>query len=81
MILAGAAGRLGRDPEVANGSRKEDRERERSVAVPASGETRGLERGGMGAGARYRRALASHRDVFNLPLEAMTPAAFKKTLG
>jgi len=25
--------------------------------------------------------LGTHRDVFNLPLEAMTPAAFKKTLG
>jgi hypothetical protein len=24
--------------------------------------------------------LGTHRDVFNLPLEAMTPAAFKKTL-
>jgi hypothetical protein len=25
--------------------------------------------------------LGTHRDVFNLLLEAMTPAAFKKTLG
>ena len=25
--------------------------------------------------------LGSHRDVFALPLEAMTPVAFKKTLG
>jgi hypothetical protein len=25
--------------------------------------------------------LGTHRDTFALPLEAMTPAAFKKTLG
>ena len=25
--------------------------------------------------------LGTHRDIFNLPLEALTPAAFKKTLG
>ncbi len=25
--------------------------------------------------------LGTHRDVFALPLEALTPAAFKKTLG
>ena len=25
--------------------------------------------------------LGTHRDVFALPLEAMTPAAFKKSLG
>ena len=25
--------------------------------------------------------LGTHRDVFDLPLEALTPAAFKKTLG
>ena len=25
--------------------------------------------------------LGTHRDVFNLPLEAMTPAAFKATLA
>nr|PZN25766.1 MAG: hypothetical protein DIU78_09525 [Pseudomonadota bacterium] len=25
--------------------------------------------------------LGTHRDLFDLPLEALTPAAFKKTLG
>jgi hypothetical protein len=25
--------------------------------------------------------LGTHRDLFSLPLEALTPAAFKKTLG
>jgi hypothetical protein len=27
------------------------------------------------------KRLGTHRDVFNLQLEAMTPTAFKKTLG
>jgi hypothetical protein len=38
MIFVGAAGRLDRDLEVANGSRKKDRGRERSASVSAGGE-------------------------------------------
>jgi hypothetical protein len=86
--------------------------------VPASGGAARPEAGGLGEGARRRRALSprlgnesrsarvgiiatcralrvpaqaylawaferlgTHRDVFDLPLEALTPAAFKKTLG
>lgn len=30
---------------------------------------------------RLRERLGTHRDIFDLPIEALTPAAFKKALG